>query len=136
MAAMRLRKYDFFTSTLQVFIKFDDGQDWVDHATFAETQDTLEFLRIFEEIWSRHPKRRFTTPIATGVTFLRLTPAANVTPSLFDVAKPSRQLSSAMDQINKLFGKNKIVFGGAMEALGYTPMRIAFTRIPDPETEG
>ena len=41
-----------------------------------------------------------------------------------------------MDGLNKQFGKNTVTLGGALGALDYTPMRIAFTRIPDQETEG
>ena len=37
--------------------------------------------------------------------------------------------------MNKTFGKNSVYFGGAHGATGYTPMRIAFTRIPNPELE-
>ena len=43
--------------------------------------------------------------------------------------------TSAIDTLNKTFGKNSVYFGGAHGATDYAPMRIAFTRIPDPELE-
>jgi DNA polymerase-4 len=45
------------------------------------------------------------------------------------------RLHSAIDTLNKTFGKNSVYFGGAHGATDYAPMRIAFTRIPDPELE-
>jgi DNA polymerase-4 len=45
-------------------------------------------------------------------------------------------LCAAVDKVNLGFGSNTVYFGGAHGALKYTPMRIAFTRIPDPATEG
>ncbi len=45
-------------------------------------------------------------------------------------------LCDAVDKVNLGMGRNKVYFGGAHGALRYTPIRIAFTRIPDLETEG
>ena len=42
---------------------------------------------------------------------------------------------SAVDHLNKAFGKNSVYFGGAHGSTDYAPMRIAFTRIPQPELE-
>ena len=41
----------------------------------------------------------------------------------------------AVDYLNIHKGKNTVYFAGAHGAVDYTPMRIAFNRIPDPETE-
>jgi len=40
-----------------------------------------------------------------------------------------------MDTINRLYGKNALYFASAHQALDHAPMRIAFNRIPDIETE-
>ena len=45
------------------------------------------------------------------------------------------RLHTAIDTLNRTFGKNSVYFGGAHGATDYAPMRIAFTRIPDPELE-
>ena len=45
------------------------------------------------------------------------------------------RLHSAMDSINKTQGKNALYFATAHGALDHAPMRIAFNRIPDVETE-
>ncbi|MBP6506703.1 MAG: hypothetical protein KA257_03990, partial [Opitutaceae bacterium] len=49
--------------------------------------------------------------------------------------KSRDQLLSAVDTLNQTFGKNSVYFGGAHGATAYAPMRIAFTRIPEPEIE-
>jgi DNA polymerase IV len=50
------------------------------------------------------------------------------------VRNPARLLA-AMDIINKTQGKNALYFATAHNALNNAPMRIAFNRIPDMETE-
>jgi hypothetical protein len=53
-------------------------------------------------------------------------------------AKPTRdpaRLLAAMDSINKTQGKNALYFATAHNSLNNAPMRIAFNRIPDIETE-
>jgi DNA polymerase-4 len=40
-----------------------------------------------------------------------------------------------VDKINRLYGKNALYFASAHQALDHAPMRIAFNRIPDIETE-
>ena len=44
-------------------------------------------------------------------------------------------LLEAVDHINRTRGKNTIYYAGAHGSLKHTPMRIAFNRIPDPQTE-
>ena len=45
------------------------------------------------------------------------------------------RLHNAIDHINRLYGKNALYYASAHHALDHAPMRIAFTRIPDIETE-
>jgi len=79
-----------------------------------------------------------------SVTLYGLVPAALHTLPLFDApgqvktALPLRdrtRLNAAMDRINKTYGKNALYFASAHGALNEAPMRIAFNRIPDIETE-
>jgi DNA polymerase IV len=59
------------------------------------------------------------------------------TADLFESAKENSRsrLHGAIDTLNQTFGKNSVYFGGAHGATAYAPMRIAFTRIPQPELE-
>jgi DNA polymerase IV len=127
---------------------------------FGETQSTQFFLHTLDTLWRsglcnlQHPK-------AVGMVLHGLVPAAMHTMSLFDeidepptaatqAAAPARTLAhvqntktlrdptrllAAMDAINKVQGKNALYFATAHNALNHAPMRIAFNRIPDIETE-
>ena len=71
--------------------------------------------------------------------------AGQHTPDLFDLppiadtthpaARSRGKLDAAMDQLNKTYGKNTLYFAASHEARDTAPMRIAFNRIPDLETE-
>ena len=73
---------------------------------------------------------------------LAANPAANMSPTRTSahvqnakaVRNPARLLA-AMDIINKTQGKNALYFATAHNSLNNAPMRIAFNRIPDIETE-
>ena len=134
-AAMRLRKMGYFTGGLQMFVKYTDRTGWSDEITFTDTQDTLALLQAFDQLWASRKPHATAQPQATGVTFYNLRPAEQVTPSFLSAENSHRALCDAVDAINTKFGKNKVCFAGALGALDYTPMRIAFTRIPDPVTE-
>jgi DNA polymerase-4 len=74
--------------------------------------------------------------------FAGLVPAANHTPSLFDTPTQNArdpkhaQLLQTLDRVNKQYGKNTLYYAASHGVLDRAPMRIAFTRIPDVETEG
>ena len=137
-AAMRLRRAGCVTARMGVFVKYVGGQaDWSDEIKFNPTQDVLELLRTLEILWARRRMGRISTPFAVGMNLLELHDEANAVPSLFERARCDRRraLLEAVDHLNITGGKNTVYFAGAHGAVGYTPMRIAFNRIPDPDTE-
>jgi DNA polymerase IV len=131
---------------------------------FGETQSTQFFLHTLDTLW-RTGLCHYQHPKGVGMVLHGLVPAAMHTLSLFDEvepnapadvptpandfmhmrglaqvqnAKPVRdptRLLAAMDVINKTQGKNALYFATAHNALNNAPMRIAFNRIPDIETE-
>ena len=137
-AAMRMRRAGCVAARMSVFVKYVGGQaNWSDEIKFNPTQDVLELLRTLEILWARRRIGRKSTPFAVGVNFLELNDEANAVPSLFEHARSDRRraLLEAVDHLNVTEGKNTVYFAGAHGAVDYTPMRIAFNRIPDPETE-
>ncbi len=137
-AAMRLRHAGCVTARMSIFVKYMGGQaNWCDEIKFNPTQDVLELLRTLEILWARRRMGRKSTPFAVGVNFLALNDEANAVPSLFEHAVNDRRraLLEAVDYLNVTGGKNTVYFAGAHGAVDYTPMRIAFNRIPDPDTE-
>jgi DNA polymerase IV len=147
-AAMRLRKQGFYTTAMGVSVRCGYGysEQGGGHreTRMGQTQDTATLLNALDLMWYSglhllmHPK-------AVGMVLHGLIPASQHTPGLFDAAecndmdkKPLRErakLLSALDGINRRYGKNALYFATAHGALDHAPMRIAFNRIPDIETE-
>jgi DNA polymerase-4 len=137
-AAMRLRHTGHYAGNLSLSVRYLDGTDWHDDRRFNETQDTLHFTHVLNELWSSRPKadqRR--KPIQIGVLLGALLETSAHTGDLFtaETENTRGRLHHAIDELNKTFGKNSVYFGGAHGATEYAPMRIAFTRIPEPELE-
>ena len=72
-----------------------------------------------------------------GIILSNLLAASGHTADLFEHEKEQSRsrLNSAVDLLNQTFGKNSVYFGGAHGETSYAPMRIAFTRIPNPKLE-
>lgn len=137
-AAMRLRHEGFYAGGLQLSVSYRDDTDWSADLQFNETQDTIHFTHALNDLWARRPRaHQAKAPMHVGVILHRLLAAHLHTADLFEGKKEETRskLLGAVDTLNKALGKNSVYFGGAHGATGYTPMRIAFTRIPEPEIE-
>lgn len=137
-AAMRLRHEGFYAGALQITVRYQNGIRWSRDCRFNETQDTLHFTRVLNDLWAARPSKDCPpAPIQVGILLHHLLVAAEHTPDLFeaDQEQSRSRLNSAIDTLNKTFGKNSVYFGGAHGSTDYAPMRIAFTRIPEPEIE-
>jgi DNA polymerase-4 len=133
-AASRLRALGYLAAGLSVEIKFTGGEYWSDEMTFLETQDTLDFIRVFGLLWQRYPPGA-PPPLRVGVTLFHLTAEHNVSGRLPQLEPSRLALDRAMDRLNQCYGKNTVYFGGAQGALDSSPSRIAFTHIPAQEKE-
>ncbi len=137
-AAMRLRSMGHLAGGMGVFIRSAGGHaDWSDEVRFAETQNTLDFLQALDLLWERRPRGACDALLGVGMNLFALREEKNGVLPLFDRRSQERKaaLLAAVDRLNIKHGKNTLYFGGAHGALEYTPMRIAFTRIPDPDAE-
>jgi DNA polymerase IV len=133
-AAARLRALGYLAAGLAISVKFPGHRRWSDEMSFLETQDTLDFIRVFGLLWQRRPSSP-PPPLAVGVTLFHLTAAHNATPNLPRLELSRLALDQAMDKLNQCYGKNTVYFGGAQPALDSAPTRIAFTHIPELEKE-
>jgi DNA polymerase-4 len=133
-AAMRLRKIRHYAPNLGISIKYQKGVRWKESVSLQETQDTIEFTHALNQLWDQRPRHNG-PPLLVGVTLNGLLPEESITPSLFSDPKREK-LNALVDHINAGLGKNTVYFGGAHSALNSAPMRIAFNRIPNLETEG
>ncbi len=137
-AAMRLRHSQLYAGALSVSVDYLGDQSWAEEMTLTETQDTLRLTHALNELWARRPaKFAKLKPLRVGVHLTRLIDLKLHTPDLFEekTEKSRGELFKAVDHLNKVFGKNTVYLGGAHGATKDAPMRIAFTRIPEPEVE-
>ncbi len=130
-AAMRLRHAGYYAGGMHLSIKELGRGRWSDGVNFLETQDTRELIRVFHLLWERRPESWARRPLAVGVTLFNLVPATQHNGTLFETGDARKKLNAALDVINRKLGKNTVYYGGAMGALEFAPVRIAFNRIPD-----
>jgi DNA polymerase IV len=154
-AAMRLRKQGFYATAMQVFVRCahrwqrEAGGERAAH--LGETQDTGFLLRTLDQLWFSG-LHQLQHPQAVGVQLCGLVSVSQHTPDLFDatdhrpaitaqslqnhpVQRDRARLMSAVDALNRVHGKNTVYFASAHQVRDAAPMRIAFNRIPDLETE-
>jgi DNA polymerase-4 len=137
-AAMRLRHSRLYASVLSVSVDYTDESSWSDELRLSETQDTLRLTHALNDLWRRLPADRARRkPLRVGVHLTGLIDLKLHTPDLFEEKTETARgkLFAAVDHLNKVLGKNTVYLGGAHGATKDAPMRIAFTRIPEPEVE-
>ncbi len=127
-AATRLRRMNYWCSSLSLYMKFMNRAKWESHINFVESQDTLTLLEAFQKMWTSFPKSG--KPLAVGVTLYNLVPDSLHAFALFDEDKRTG-LAKAMDKLNAKYGKTAVHFGGMTGRAA--PTRIAFTNIPELE---
>ena len=129
-------------------------------AQVGETQDTAFLLHTLEQLW-HSGLHLLPQPVTVGVQLHGLIEAGQHTGDLFGFdeaatdaveagtapnvsgslsaraapAKDRRKLLAAIDTLNGKHGKNTVYFASAQAGLDHAPMRIAFNRIPDLESE-
>lgn len=132
-AAERLRSVGYFCTRLSLDIKMESrsrhvpGAKWALDTNFGQTQDTQFLLKIFETLWKHAPQDR---PLRVGVTLSGLVASSAHQMDLFEKPKP-KTLVSALDELNKKFGRHKVGFGlnpYVLEKVGKD--RIAFQSVP------
>ncbi len=147
-AAMRLRKQGFYARSMSVHVRCAHryareagGERW---AQVGETQDTAFLLGTLQQLWTSG-LHRLQRPVSVGVQLHGLVPAAQHTPDLFDAVpaaahagrapRERARLLAAVDALNRTHGKNTVMFASAHAGRDHAPMRIAFNRIPDLDSE-
>ena len=137
-AAMRLRHSNYFAGAISVSVDYADDTAWADELRLTETQDTMRLTHALNDLWQKRPEKfARRKPLRIGVHLTHLIDTKLHTPDLFEEQKEKTRgkLFAAVDHLNKVLGKNTVYLGGAHGATKDAPMRIAFTRIPEPEIE-
>lgn len=133
--AMRLRKQGFVCASMHIHIGHaGEDRGWGKDGRFSQTQDTGALTRYLDRLWDARPRGAH-VPLSVGVVLGNLAPAAQQTLPLFADSPVRPALNGAIDRINLRFGKSALYFGHSHGAQDHAPMRVAFTRIPDLDTE-
>jgi DNA polymerase-4 len=123
-ASARLRKEGLWASAMDVVVR-GRKKSWHIPVRLPPSQDTVTFNEHFLRAWA---ERDFEQPYLVGVTFHGLAEAQQVTPSLFDPTQDRAALNTAVDSLNRRFGKNTIYLAGMEHAKETAPERIAFQK--------
>ena len=137
-AMMRLRHDGLCAGGLHISIDYRDDTRWSGDLRLTETQDTIQLTHALNQLWKKRPAAdRKRAPLRIGVHLVHLLDLRLHTPDLFEqkTEEAHGRLFNAVDHLNKVLGKNTVYFGGAHGVTASVPMRIAFTRIPEPEIE-
>jgi len=122
-AAARLRANGLWTSSVTFWVKAK--RPWESHVRVPATQDTVALTETFHQVWEA---RDFHRPLAVGVVFADLRQAAQVTPSLFDQVEERSAFNSAVDDLNRRFGKHAVYLAD-IESVRHTAQeKIAFQK--------
>lgn len=133
-AAARLRQYGLVTAEVTVSIRFAGGSRWKCECDITPTQDTIQLTSIMSSMLAQLPTDGI--PIKTSIALNKVSPVESITQPLFNNIGPAREsLNASIDSINKKYGTNTLYLGPAWNALSSAPMRIAFTHIPDENSE-
>lgn len=122
-AAARLRASGFVAGHVSVWARGEVS----DKASrrIASTSDTSRITDFVSGLWS---KLRVEAPSCIGVTFHELSRPEAVTPSLFEQDEDS-QLGSALDSVNRRFGKNAVFLAAIHGVRDRAEEKIAFQKI-------
>jgi DNA polymerase-4 len=124
-ASARLRANGLWATHMSVYVK-GMSKSWGVQTSLAPSQDSVTMTEYFLEMWQ---SRDFERPLQVGVVFTGLLKPEQVTPSLFDPTIERSTFNSAIDTVNKKFGKHKVFLAGLDKAKHTADEKIAFQKV-------
>lgn len=133
-AAARLRGIDYVACRMVISLKYTgDWPRWTVKLPLSRCSDTPTMLKAFEAAWQQRPPGG--VPLQAAITLLNLEPARWTPLPLFKEDRSAIEAARTMDKVNKAIGPNALYFASMHETREAAPLRIAFTRIPDIDSE-
>lgn len=133
-AAARLRKMGCVARRLMVKIRYvGDWPSWCVKIPVNRCGDTPTLLKAMVTAWHARPPGGL--PLQAAVTLTNIEPADQTPLPLFAEDRAAWQAAQTMDAVNLKLGANALYFASMHDTRDAAPMRVAFTRIPDVETE-
>ncbi|MCE3232329.1 MAG: hypothetical protein K0R98_586 [Rickettsiaceae bacterium] len=142
-SASRLRRMGYYASSFHIAVRLEQGQRFEEVELCYRAQDSITFLNVLNNAWSRLAKKVGKNRIKKiSISLYNLTAASELQPELFshlsDVdlknREKSEKISNAIDKINHRFGRDSVLIGMLpSQGKSFSGTKIAFTRIPDAE---
>jgi DNA polymerase-4 len=137
-AAIKLRRLNMWARGIGITISFTrryqetenqaEPSGWNSHTNIHACRDTMTLQDYFRDLWRDCPSH---TPVHVGVWLFDLIPDEFHTLGFFDDAK-RETVSRTMDEINKQFKQQHLVYLGGLHGLGdAAPTRIPFFSVPE-----
>jgi DNA polymerase-4 len=136
--AIKLRRLNLWARGIGITVVFthwgreiknsNEPSGWNAHRAIYACRDTITLQEHFRELWKACPEN---TPVHVGVWLYGLIHDTQHTSGFFD--DPKREaISKAMDDLNKHFDKQHLVYLGGLHGLGdAAPTRIPFFSVPE-----
>lgn len=124
-ASARLRANGLWATHMSVYVK-GMAKSWGEQTALAPSQDSVTMTTTFLDMWEH---RTFDRPLQVGVVFTGLLKPEQVTPSLFDPTLERSAFNSAIDNVNRKFGKHKVFLAGMENAKHTADEKIAFQKV-------
>jgi len=136
-ACSRLRGYSLYARKLTLSVRTVSKSYWRDEVAVSPTNDDFAILQRLDEMWGRmrwdvNREKLMKVSVALSDLYKK----EEITLDLFTtnnetVIKHNKKLTTAMDAINKRFGKDTVNVGlRPKTSSGYVGTKIAFTRVP------
>jgi DNA polymerase-4 len=123
-AAARLRRQGKVTGFVNIHVGgIEEG--WKDGKRIEPTSDTVLISDHVLEMWE---SRSFVKPRSVGVTFSNLSKPDEVTPSLFEPAPVRTEMNTAVDSMNRKFGKDSVFIASLEKVRNTAKEKIAFQK--------
>ena len=149
-ATYRLRRKDYFASTLVLGVRLIDGRKWRREIKLPNpAQDPFTFLEYLEALWHHMIIETQTNPTSRARTFkkvstllMSLRHAEEITGDMMverykeklETLQKRENLANALDHLQKKYEKETVTLGTPPKTLaGYVGTKIAFSRVPETE---
>ncbi|MCC6580620.1 MAG: DNA polymerase [Phycisphaeraceae bacterium] len=130
-AAARLRRIHYWARHLTLIIDFLQAPPWQRRVPLGLSQDTLTMVQALEQGWRDYPAFGQVVPLRVGVVLTDLVADEYAPLPLYPDQTRRDTLASAMDRLDRKYGRHTLYFAGMFGAKQTAPTRISFTQIPD-----
>ena len=123
-ATERMRRDGYCACRFSLFVRFPDRRGWSRSRTLGASQDTRQFLRIFDNLWQSVSLLRPHVILSVGVHLGDLMLLSDRSGELFLPLEPGRQsqkekLAQTVDRLNRRYGQRVVTFGMHQEHPGF-----------------